>query len=121
MSCVEAALGVPVCAAPDTGPRRRSATTQALDLIRPMKSPNPRSPNPKFQISKSLSLPLGSPALGAFRYHRLVVVVFQIAPGHPRERHLVDRALAVADPVARIRITAVVGGVVVPQNRVQHG
>ena len=57
-------------------------------------------------------LPLGD--------HRFVVVLFEIGPRDPREGHLVDRTLTVADPVARVGIALVRSGVVVPEDGVQH-
>src|SRR5436190_2084781 len=52
---------------------------------------------------------------------RLLIFLFaEIDPADPRETHLVDRAVAVANPVLRIGIGAVGGRVVVPADDVNH-
>src|SRR5439155_3724856 len=48
----------------------------------------------------------------------LVLRVVDVEDTHPREAHLVDRALAVADPVARVRVVLVRRRVVVPRGDV---
>src|SRR5438034_1540327 len=45
----------------------------------------------------------------------LVIRLLDVEETHPREAHLVDRPLAVADPVARVRVVLVRRGVVVPR------
>src|SRR6266850_1819742 len=50
---------------------------------------------------------------------RFVFVVGHVVPANPREAHLIDRPVALADPVARIRV-ALARGVVVPADDVQY-
>src|SRR6188474_1800356 len=48
----------------------------------------------------------------------LVLGVVDVEQADPRKAHLVDSALAVADPVPRVRVVLVGGGVVVPRGDV---
>src|SRR5688500_4911621 len=48
----------------------------------------------------------------------LIFLLRQIDPPDPREAHLVDRALTVADPVLRVRVSTGVARVVVPADDV---
>src|SRR5437588_1127558 len=48
----------------------------------------------------------------------LVLVLVDVEEADPRKAHLVDRALAVADPVARVRVVFVRRRVVVPRGDV---
>src|SRR5437763_1784947 len=60
--------------------------------------------------------------VGSFsRVDALLEIRFvDVEQAHPREAHLVDRALAVADPVARVRVVLVRGRVVMPRGDVNH-
>ena len=52
---------------------------------------------------------------------RLIIFFADVGDVHPGVRHLIDGAIAPADPLIGIRIVLVVGGVVVPRDRVDDG
>ena len=100
--------------------RRRGEREQTAALKGCATSARPAvtSPNPRSHW--------GCPALVVDLLHafarlelRLVLLVGVVVPGDPGEAHLVDRAVAAADPVPRIGI-ALGRRVVVPADHVQH-
>src|SRR5512143_3372382 len=80
-------------------------------------------PHPGLLLLLLLLLLLGGllRALGLARLEfRLVFVVRHVVPADPREAHLVDGALTVADPVLGIGVRLVRLGVVVPGDDVEN-
>src|SRR5262245_24197540 len=60
----------------------------------------------------------GRSSLCSYLYPLLVIILVKVGQRYPSEAHLVNRALAVPDPVPRIRVVFIVGGVVVPRRDV---
>src|SRR6185503_19508556 len=57
----------------------------------------------------------------ACRDFLLVVLVAHVGDVDPGVRHLIDGAIAPADPLIRIGVVLVAGGVVVPRGDAEHG
>src|SRR3954470_16013980 len=49
---------------------------------------------------------------------RLILGLVDVEQAHPREAHFINRALAISNPVARVRVVLVGGRVVVPRGDV---
>src|SRR3989449_11133790 len=96
-----------VCACKTPGKATTSKNRRLSIRVRPRVSGRTRVSAPGRHMGRPLLLSGGGRcSLRAFAHVelRLVFVVGHVVPANPRETHLVDRAVALADPVARLPI-----------------